>query len=208
MLLVLYKLKIPMPKTLIYILSILTIIITSFKSEKQSDKSEFEMKVETFINIFKSDFDESQNRRFDSKYNDIALEKNSNSIWNKTLTLKCKKTFKNNYNQTVNQTLYLGFHDFETVEKCSQTFDTLLTCLGTGCQKVNWGEMRKGFKTTPFIYLKTDKQIIFCKISCEHKNDFWDVFKYRLINEFKTDKYKIITSECGGPLLFKSGRTN
>ena len=153
-----------MLKTQFYPLTILTIILTSFIPQKQTDKSEFEMKVEKFVNILKSDYGESQNRRFHSLYNDIALEKKSNSTWNKTITLKCKKTFKNNYNQTVNQTLYLGFHDFETVDKCNQAFDTLLTCLGTGCQKVNWGVMRKGFKTTPFIYLKTDKQIIFCKI--------------------------------------------
>lgn len=193
-----------MLKRLFYPLTILTIILTSFIPQKQTDKSEFEMKVEKFINIFKSEFDESPSRKINSKYNDIALETKSNSTWNKTITLKCKKTFKNNYNQTVNQTLYLGFHDFENVEKCNQAFDTLLTCLGTECQKVNWDIMRKGFKTTPFIYLKTDKQIIFCKIDCEHKNHFWHVFKNRLIKEFKTEKYKIITSDCGGPLLFKS----
>ena len=186
------------------ILTILTIILTSFTVNKQTEKTDFEMKVERFIKGLKTDFEESPERFLNSKHNDFTLETKTNSTWNKTLTLKNKKTFKNHYDQTVKQRLYLGFHDFETEEKCNQAFDTLMKCLGTDCQTVNWGDEKTGLKTTPFIYLKTEKQIVFCKISCEHINDFWEDIKRLLEEDFKTEEYKIITADCGGPLTFKT----
>src|SRR5690554_5001750 len=172
-----------------YILTILTIILTSFTVDKQTENTEF---------------DESTERHLNSKYNDLTLETKTESNWSKTLTMKSKKTFKNHYDQKVKQRLYFGFHDFETEEKCNQAFDTLMKCLGTDCQTVNWGDEKTGLKTTPFIYLKTEKQIVFCKISCEHKNDFWEDIKRLLEEDFKTGKYKIITADCGGPLTFKT----
>jgi hypothetical protein len=187
-----------------YILTLITIILTSFTVDKQTDKADFEMKVEKFINGLKPNFEESPERHLNSKHNDFTLETKTNSTWNKTLTLKSKKTFKNHYNRTVKQRLYFGFHNFETVEKCNQAFDTLMKCLGTDCQTINWGDEKTGLKTTPFIYLKTEKQIVFCKISCEYNNDFWEDVKLLLEEDFKTEKYKIITADCGTPLTFKT----
>lgn len=193
-----------MPKRRYFILTLMTIILTSFSVDKQTVKTDFEIKVEKFINGLKTDFEESPERFLNSKHNDFTLETKTNSTWNKTLTLKNKKTFKNHYGQTVKQRLYMGFHDYETEENCNQAFDTLMKCLGTDCQTVNWGDEKTGLKTTPFIYLKTEKQIVFCKISCEHKNDFWEDIKRLLEEGFKTGKYKIITTDCGGPLTFKT----
>ena len=184
-------------------MTILTFILTSFTVDKNNGKTDFEMKVETFINGLKTDFEESSERYLNSKHNDMTLETKTNSIWSQTMTLKSKKTFKNHYDQTVKQRLYLGFHDFETEEKCNDAFDALMKCLGTDCQKINWGDEKTGLKTTPFIYIKTERQIVYCKINCEHKNDYWTDFKRLFENDFKTEKFKIIMADCGGPLTFK-----
>ncbi len=193
-----------MKKRLYYILTMLTIILTSFTVDKQTEKTEFEMKVETLINRLKTDFDESSERYLNSIYNDLNLETKIKSTWSRTLTLKSKRTFKNHYDQKVKQRLYFGFHDYETEEKCNKAFDTLMKCLGTDCQPINWGDEKTGLKTTPFIYLKSERQIVFCIISCEHKNDFWEHIKQLIEGDFKTGKYKIITADCGGPLTFKT----
>ena len=182
----------------------MTIILTSFTVNQQTDKTDFELKIEKFINGLKTDFEESPERFLNSKNNDFTLETKTNSTWNKTLTLKSKKTFKNHYDQTVKQRLYLGFHSFETEEKCNQAFDSLMKCLGTDCQTVNWGDEKTGLKSTPFIYLKTENQIVSCTISCEHKNDCGGDIKRQLEEEFKTEKYKIIAADCGGTLTFKT----
>ena len=176
--------------------------MTSFTVVNQVEQSDFGIKIETFLEGFETDFEKSPERYLNSEYNDLTLETKTNSMWNKTLTLKSRKTFKNHYNQTVKQRLFLGFHNFENAEKCNEAFVKIMDCLGD-CQKINWGEEKKALKTTPFIYIKTEREIVFCKIFCEHENNFWITFKERFETEFKTKKYKIITAGCGGPLAFK-----
>lgn len=92
----------------------------------------------------------------------------------------------------------------ETIEQCDEAFDSLMTRMGTEGESITWGEERTAMKTTPFIYLKSEQYIVFCKLHCEHKNQFWDEFKQLVEKEFKTEKYKIITAGCGGPLQFKT----
>ncbi len=94
-------------------MTILTVILTSFTVDKQTGKTDFENKVESLIQGLKNDYEESSERFINSKHNDLTLETKTNSTWNKTLTLKSKKTFKNHYDQTVKQRFYLGFHEFE-----------------------------------------------------------------------------------------------
>lgn len=181
----------------------LIVILTSFSVDKLNSKSDFEIKVDSFLKKLDGKYNVSSERFSNSKLNENTLEKLKYSTWSKTVTYKCKNSFRNHYKQKIYQRFYLGFHEYDTKEKCDTAFDKVMNCLGTDCQKITWGDGKYGLKTTPFIYVKTEKQIVFCKIHCEHTNAFWEEFKKQIEQEFKTEKFKIIIAGCGGPLIFK-----
>jgi hypothetical protein len=199
-------------KQIITILLILVIsLITNAQENPPSlsgNMTDLEITTEKFISKLQTNFEESPERYMNSKHNDFTLATKTKSTWSKTMTLKSKRCFKNHYQQTVKQRLYFGFHYYATEENCNQAFDTLMKCLGTDCQPIHWGDEKTGLKTTPFIYLKSEKYIIFCKINCEHKNDFWEDIIRLIEADFKSEKFKIITADCGGPLTFITNEIN
>lgn len=81
--------------------------------------------------------------------------------------------------------------------------DSFLNCLETDCSKIKWGDNGKSIKATPTIYLINEREIIVCKIQCEHKNDFWTTFKHDLTTTFGNGTYRTIDTGCGGPINFK-----
>ena len=81
--------------------------------------------------------------------------------------------------------------------------ESLLNCYGTDCGKLKWGEEGKSLKTTPSIYLINNKEIIVCKIHCDHTNDFWTKFKNELTTKFGCGTSRIIDAGCGGPINFR-----
>ena len=182
---------------------ILLISLTCFAFQIEPPKDNLGEKVDSFLSSISTNFDESPDRYSHSEYNDIILEKKVVSEWSKTITLKSKTSFKNHYGQTVYQRLYLGFHEYESENVCDSAFSTLMNCLGNDCAKVKWGEELNGIKSSPFLYIKTDDEIVFCKINCEHENDFWTDLKSKLINTFSQPKSRIIETGCGGPLNFR-----
>lgn len=131
------------------------------------------------------------------------LDKKVNASWSKTITLKQKKAFKNKYNQSVYQRLFLGFYQYTTNKECSAALDSLLNCFGTDCGTLKWGDNDKAIKTTPTIYLINDKEIVVCKIHCEHTNDFWTTFKHYLEMTFSSKNSGIIEAGCGGQIRFR-----
>jgi hypothetical protein len=177
-------------------------MIMSFTSEDNERKSAFETKVETMIAELDADFEVSSERYLNGQFNDRVLETSTNSTWSKTLTLKGKTAFVNAYRQTVKQRLYFGFYEFDSSENCEAAFEQILNCLGSDCQSISWGNEQTSVKTTPFIYLKTATQIVFCKIKCEHKNQYWLELQTKLEQVFASDQTKSITAVCGGSLIF------
>jgi hypothetical protein len=184
-------------------LIILTIGLSSFSKSQELTEVSFENKVDSFLSTFSEEFSESTERFTNSQNNDFTLETKVTSQWKKIVTLKKKSSYKNHYDQLVYQRLFMGFLEFKDSNSCSTAFKTLMTCLGTDCADVNWGDELMGIKTTPFIFIKTEREIIFCKIYCEHKNDFWTSFKKDLIDNFTVSGAKIIEAECGGALKFE-----
>ena len=191
-------------KSYYILISLFIIILESFTIQENSDLKDFESKVNLFIKYLESTNELSSDRYLNSQYNDLVLENTTESSWHKTLTFKNKKTFKNIYNQTVKQRFYFGFHYFDTKEKCTQAFESLMNCIGNDCQSIKWGDESIGIKTTPFFYLKTEKEIIYCKIVCEHQNYVWDDIKKLIEARFRTNDYQIISSDCGGTPTFKN----
>ncbi len=126
----------------------------------------FKEQIDGFLSSYSEDFKESLDRFSNSKNNDSTLESKLKSEWKKVITLKKKTSYKNDYNQTVYQRFFMGFVEFKDSTNCDRAFNTLLTCLGSDCSEVSWGNELEGIKTTPFIFIKTDKEIIFCKIYC------------------------------------------
>ncbi len=183
-------------------LIILTFGLSSITNSQEITEISFDSKVASFISSFTQEFSESAERYTNSKYNDFILETKVTSQWKKIVTLKKKSTFKNHYDQVVYQRLFTGFLEFKDSFSCTTAFKTLLTCLGTDCDDVSWGNELKGIKTTPFIFIKTEKEIIFCKIYCEHKNEVWTSVKKNLVKTFATPETKTIEAACGGPLKF------
>lgn len=184
-------------------LIILLLSLTCFSFQVETEKDIFKENVKTFLTSFSNNFNASSERYTHSKYNDFILEENIENEWSKTTTIKSKTSFNNHYNQTVYQRLYLGFHEYKNEATCDSAFSALMDCLGNDCAKINWGDENKGIKTTPFIYIKTSFEIVFCKINCEHDNEFWTEFKSKMIEKFSDSNSRIIEAGCGGPLTFK-----
>lgn len=184
------------------ILLILTFALTSLTSKQDKLASDFQTSVDSFIKKYSEDFT-TVTETFNYDGNDFVLDKKVKTSWDKTVTLKHKTAFKNKYDQTVYQRLFLGFYQYDTDKQCSAALDSLLNCFGTDCGKINWGDNGKSLKTTPTIYLINEREIIVCKIHCEHTNDFWTTFKHDLTMTFGNGTSGIIDSGCGGPVNFK-----
>ena len=183
-------------------LILLSLALSIYSSLYPPTDPSFEEKIDSFLSSYSKDFDESAERFINSKYNDPVLEAHAQSQWKKIATLKKKVSFKNHYDQKVFQRLFMGFLAFEDAESCESAFQALIDCLGMSCSKVTWDQEIKGMKTTPFIYIKTETEIIFCKIKCEHENPFWKEFKHELIENFGVSPSKIIEAGCSGPVSF------
>ena len=185
----------------IIILLILTFALTSLTSKQEKLATEFQTNVDNFIEKYSGDFS-TVAETFNSNGNDFILDKKIKTSWDKTITLKRKTSFKNKYNQTVYQRLFLGFYQYDTDKQCSAALDSLLNCFGTDCGKLKWGDNGKSLKTTPSIYLIKSREIIVCKIHCEHINDFWTTFKNDLTTTLGHGEFGIIEAGCGGPINF------
>lgn len=184
-------------------LFILTFAITSLIGSQGKNSKSIETNVENFIKKYASKFSVVA-EKFNRVSNDGVLNEKVETTWKKNITLKCKTLFKNKYNQKVYQRLFLGFYQYENEKLCSSALDSLLNCMGTDCAKLKWGEEQRGFKTTPCLYLINEKEIIVCKIHCEHSNNFWVEFKNDLISTFRSDKTRVIDVGCGGHASFKA----
>ena len=183
------------------ILLILIFALTSLTSKQDKLATDFQTSVDSFIKKYSADF-KTVAETFNSDGNDFILEKKVKTSWNKTVTLKRKTSFKNKYDQTAYQRLFLGFYQYDTDKQCSAALDSLLNCFGTDCSKLKWGDNGKSLKTTPTIYLINEREIIVCKIHCEHTNDFWTTFKHDLTTTFENATSRIIDAGCGGPINF------
>ena len=184
------------------ILTILTFALTSFTSEQDASAADFPASVDNFLKKYSADFSVVSETYLGNNGNDFILDK-TETTWYKSVTLKNKKSFKSKYNQTVYQRLFLGFYQYDTEEQCSAALDSLLNCFGTDCGKIKWGDDVKAIKTTPIVYLINEKTIIFCKIHCEHTDNFWTTFKHDLIMTFGNGASGIIEAGCGGPINFR-----
>ncbi|MFM9947251.1 MAG: hypothetical protein ACKV1O_04875 [Saprospiraceae bacterium] len=184
------------------ILLILTFAFTSLSSKRDKPATDFQTSVDRFVKKYSTDF-RTVTETFNSDGNDFILDKKVKTSWNRTATLKRKTAFKNEYGQTVYQRLFLGFYQYDTDKQCAAALDSLLNCFGTDCGKIKWGDNGIKLKTTPILYLKNEKEIIVCKIKCEHSNDFWTTFKHDLTATFCNGTSGIIDAGCGGPVNFR-----
>jgi hypothetical protein len=182
-------------------LLILAIALTSMSSKEEVPATEFQKKVDSFLNKYSANYTPIA-ERFQSGCNDFILENKVKNVWDSTVTLKSRTSFKNKYDQNIYQQLFLGFYQYDTDKQCSVALDSLLHCFGSDCGEIKWGENGKTLKTTPAIYLIRGNEIVVCKIHCEHENDFWGVFKDDIIATFGRGAYRILETGCGGPVRF------
>ena len=187
------------PTTIILLIS--TFALTSVTSKQDKLATDFQTSVDSFIKKYSTDF-APVTETFYSDGNDFILDKKVRTSWDKTVTLKHKTAFKNKYDQKVYQRIYLGFYQYDSDKQCSVALDSLLNCFGTDCGKLKWSDNGKSLKATPTIYLINEREIIVCKIHCEHTNDFWTTFKHDLTTTFGKGTYRIIDAGCGGPINF------
>lgn len=190
-------------KTLIVLLFLLPFTFSCLKSGNENLTNNFQTKLESFVKKYSKNFS-AVTERFNPASNDGVLNEKVETAWKENVTLKCKSYFKNKYNQKVYQRLFLGFFQYESEKLCSSALDSLLNCMGTDCAKLKWGDEERGFMTTPCFYLIGEKQIIVCKIHCEHLNNFWVEFKNDLLSTFRSDKTRVIDVGCGGYASFKT----
>ncbi len=182
-------------------LMVLPVIILLCSFQSQEKMTEFEKKINGFLTKYTTDFVGSE-ERFTGEQNDPVLEDKAFAAWEMIATMESKKTFLNQAKQNVYQRVYFGFFQFKNAAAAQKAFDELMKCFGTDCQNIVWGETGKSVKTTPVIYIKTDKEIISCRISCENINDRWENIKEDIINTFGQRSAKVITADCPGKLNF------
>lgn len=184
------------------LLLFLSFTMSSLSSKEDEPEMGFKQRIEGFINKYSQDYTAIA-ESFHVGGNDIILDNKVKTSWDSTITLKSRTSFRNKYDQTVYQRLYLGFYQYETENQCLNALDSLLNCFGTDCGQVKWGENGTSLKTSPAIYLINQKEIIVCKIHCEHANDFWTSFKNDLVIIFGNRASGIIETGCGGPVSFR-----
>ena len=180
----------------------MTFALTSLTSKQDKLATDFETNIDSFIKKYSTAFT-TVAETFNADGNDIILDKKVKTKWSKTATLKGGTAFKNKYDQVIYQRLFLGFYQYETGKQCSAALDSLLNCFGTDCAQLKWGDNGKSLKTIPAVYLINEREIIVCKIHCEHVNDFWTTFKHDLAMTFGNGASVIIDAGCGGPVNFR-----
>jgi hypothetical protein len=124
------------------LLLIATFALISLTSKQGIPATDFQTGVESFIKKYSADF-ATVNETFNRNGNDFILDKKVRTSWSKIVTLERKTTFKNIYDQTVYQRLYLGFYQYDTDKQCSAAEDSLLNFFGTDCHRLSWGDNGK-----------------------------------------------------------------
>jgi hypothetical protein len=146
------------PTTIILLIS--TFALISVTSKQGIPATDFQTGVESFIKKYSADF-ATVDETFNRDGNDFILDKKVRTSWSKIVTLERKTTFKNIYDQTAYQRLYLGFYQYDTNKQCSAAVDSLLNCFGTDCDSFSWGENCKSlhlYKTKMTNNLDDSKQ--------------------------------------------------
>ena len=183
---------------------ILIISSVFFLSASQKQYSpDFQTKVANYLKAFSLTFSESKDRYDGYEYNDWVLCKKAKYSWKKEITLKSNTSFTNKYKQVAFQRLYFSFYQYETDKLCRTAIDSLLNCFGTDCRKIQWGENMNGVKGTPKIYIFRKREIICCKINCEHVNEYWTKVKQDLIDKFDDNESNFVITGCPGPVEWK-----
>lgn len=106
------------------ILLILTFALTSLTSKQDNLTTDFQTSIDSFIKKYSANFT-TVTETYHSDGNDFVLDKKGKNSWNKTITLKCKTFFKNKYDQTVYERLFLGFYQYDIDKQCSAALDRL-----------------------------------------------------------------------------------
>lgn len=171
-------------------------LLSSFFIVKQNDTTNLNNRIDKFIDAYSSYYIVNDN---DDRFT-YRLEKKTNYNWSKKILLRKKTPFKNHYDQTVYQRLYIFAYKYDNSKKCQAAVDSLLNCFPNDCWKVTKGNNLKGIKITPSIFVFNENEIIACRIHCEHENEDWNKIKADFKNIFGTSTSDIITTGCGGPL--------
>lgn len=187
-------------KTGLIVLPVLIILLGSFQSQEKM--TDFEKKINGFLTKYTTDFIGSE-ERFTGEQNDAVLEDKAFAAWEMIVTMESRKTFVNLSKQNVYQRIYFGFFQFKNDAATQKAFDNVMNCFGSDCKTIVWGETGNSIKTTPAIYIKTDKEIIACRIKCENVNEKWEIVKEDLIKTFGQKDTKIIITDCNGKLNFR-----
>lgn len=109
---------------------------------------------------------------------------------------KSKELITNKYGQKSYQRLNVCILQFKNKLKCDKAKELLMNCFPNDCQKIEF-DINKGVKTTPSIYLLSDKEILIMKISCENENDNCISLKDKF-KRFAKLNTKILEAEFGG----------
>lgn len=181
------------------------VILTGFQVQNPNQtpnfgnykKTEFESRIYKFLNSYIKEYNGSDERFLDEQ-NEKVLEEKGFAAWEMIMTLESKNTFKNSSNQTVYQKVFFGFFEFKNSVLTQNALNIIMNCLGTDCAMIKWGNSDKSIKSTPMIYIINEKEIISCKIKCEHINANWDRLKMDLIKTFGKSGTRIVTVGCGG----------
>jgi hypothetical protein len=184
-------------KIIAIILIFSTIFFLAFR--QTSTKENFKTKTEKFVKKYSAEYSVSADNLYKSGFQ-YTLDNKTKHSWTKKETLKCKKSFKNKYNQTSYQRLYFAFYHYDTQQNGKAAFDSLTNCFPSQCVKIEQNKNIKAHKTIPAIYIINITEIITCHIGCEQIQDNWANIQKDLIDTFGDAQSIIITTGCGGPI--------
>ena len=150
--------------------------------------------IQTFVDALATNYSLQNDTQ---KPNSIRLKKEIKNESNKLIEyqFKSKELITNKYGQKsyVRPNVYIL--QFKNKSKCDKAKELLMNCFPNDCQKIEY-DINKSVKTTPTMYLLSDKEILILKISCENENDNWINLKAKF-RRFAKLNTKILEADCG-----------
>ena len=166
-------------------------------------KGGLELKSQKFLSKYYPTYKESRETLDGSGYQ-CTLDKRTNPKWTKKITLKCKESFINKYNQTSYQRLFFAFYEYADYDTGEAAIDSLLNHFPNDDFKIKKNKNMEGLKAIPAIYILNRKEIITCHVHCLQTWNNWENIKNEIIDAFANAESNIITTGCGGPLEWKT----
>jgi len=180
----------------------LVIFINAIFNFGQNDSSDkFRIEAEDFIRKYNSTHSIVSSNLDGSGYQ-WTLDKKTKHSWIKKQTLQDQQSTPGHVDKSP-YNLYFAFYQYENELVGSSAFDSLTKCFPNDCFKLAVGQNVPALKARPAIYVVNKTNIVTGHTDCQHVSKRWQSLQNDLILTFAKSNSIIISTGCGGPLVWK-----